>query len=134
MAGIISFAGYDGSVYLMGWTGGYVLLALLLAPYLRKFGKFTVPDFVGDRYYSNSARVVAVVCAIFVSFTYVAGQMRGVGVVFSRFLKLTSIPVSLSVWRWSSLCSIGWMKGITTQVAQYVILIFAFMVPAFLSA
>ncbi|HET6418299.1 MAG TPA: hypothetical protein VFG22_18525, partial [Polyangiales bacterium] len=88
MAGLISFMGYDGAVYLMGWTGGYVLLALLLAPYLRKFGKFTVPDFVGDRYYSNSARIVAVLCAVFVSFTYVAGQMRGVGVVFSRFLEV----------------------------------------------
>ena len=91
MAGIISFLGYDGSVYLMGWTGGYVLLALLLAPYLRKFGKFTVPDFVGDRYYSQTARIVAVICAVFISFTYVAGQMRGVGVVFSRFLE---VPVS----------------------------------------
>lgn len=88
MAGLISFSGYDGSVYLMGWTGGYVLLALLLAPYLRKFGKFTVPDFVGDRYYSNKARVVAVICALFISFTYVAGQMRGVGIVFSRYLEL----------------------------------------------
>jgi cation/acetate symporter len=88
MAGLISFSGYDGSVYLMGWTGGYVLLALLLAPYLRKFGKFTVPDFVGDRYYSNTARVVAVICALFISFTYVAGQMRGVGIVFSRYLEV----------------------------------------------
>jgi cation/acetate symporter len=100
MAGLISFMGYDGSVYLMGWTGGYVLLALLLAPYLRKFGKFTVPDFVGDRYYSNAARTVAVICAIFVSFTYVAGQMRGVGVVFSRFLEVdinTGIIIGMAI-------------------------------------
>ncbi|MEM1034777.1 MAG: sodium:solute symporter family protein, partial [Myxococcota bacterium] len=132
MAGIISFAGYDGSVYLLGWTGGYVLLALLLAPYLRKFGRFTVPDFVGDRYYSKTARVVAVVCAIFVSFTYVAGQMRGVGVVFSRFLEVditTGVVIGMVlVFLYSVL---GGMKGITyTQVSQYVILIFAFMVPA----
>lgn len=132
MAGIISFSGYDGSVYLMGWTGGYVLLALLLAPYLRKFGKFTVPDFVGDRYYSDTARLVAVVCALFVSFTYVAGQMRGVGVVFSRFLE---VPVEWGVV--IGMCIVffyavlGGMKGITyTQVAQYCVLIFAFMVPA----
>lgn len=133
MAGIISFAGYDGSVYLMGWTGGYVLLALLLAPYLRKFGKFTVPDFVGDRYYSNLARVVAVLCAIFVSFTYVAGQMRGVGVVFSRFLEVditTGVLIGMGLVFFYAV--LGGMKGITyTQVAQYVILIFAFMVPAF---
>ncbi|MAQ16900.1 MAG: cation acetate symporter [Sandaracinus sp.] len=132
MAGILSFAGYDGSVYLLGWTGGYVLLALLLAPYLRKFGKFTVPDFVGDRYYSKSARVVAVLCAIFVSFTYVAGQMRGVGVVFSRFLE---VDITLGVLIGMALvffyAVLGGMKGITyTQVAQYVVLIFAFMVPA----
>lgn len=132
MAGIISFSGYDGSVYLMGWTGGYVLLALLLAPYLRKFGKFTVPDFVGDRYYSDTARLVAVLCALFVSFTYVAGQMRGVGVVFSRFLE---VPVEWGVV--IGMCIVffyavlGGMKGITyTQVAQYCVLIFAFMVPA----
>jgi len=132
MAGIISFAGYDGSVYLMGWTGGYVLLALLLAPYLRKFGKFTVPDFVGDRYYSKTARVVAVVCAVFVSFTYVAGQMRGVGVVFSRFLEVdinTGVLIGMALVFFYAV--LGGMKGITyTQVAQYVILIFAFMVPA----
>ena len=132
MAGIISFAGYDGSVYLMGWTGGYVLLALLLAPYLRKFGKFTVPDFIGDRYYSQSARLVAVFCAIFVSFTYVAGQMRGVGIVFSRFLE---VPVTTGVLLGMGIvffyAVLGGMKGITyTQVAQYCILIFAFMVPA----
>lgn len=132
MAGIISFAGYDGSVYLMGWTGGYVLLAMLLAPYLRKFGKFTVPDFVGDRYYSDTARVVAVFCALFVSFTYVCGQMRGVGVVFSRFL---GVGVTEGVIIGMALVFIyavfGGMKGITyTQVAQYCVLIFAFMVPA----
>ena len=132
MAGLISFMGYDGSVYLMGWTGGYVLLALLLAPYLRKFGKFTVPDFVGDRYYSQGARTVAVFCAIFVSFTYVAGQMRGVGVVFSRFLE---VPVNWGVVIGMAIvffyAVLGGMKGITyTQVAQYCVLIFAFMVPA----
>ncbi len=132
MAGIISFSGYDGSVYLMGWTGGYVLLALLLAPYLRKFGKFTVPDFIGDRYYSNTARTVAVICALFISFTYVAGQMRGVGVVFSRFLEVdinTGVYIGMSIVFFYAV--LGGMKGITyTQVAQYVILIFAFMVPA----
>lgn len=133
MAGIISFMGYDGAVYLMGWTGGYVLLALLLAPYLRKFGKFTVPDFIGDRYYSNTARTVAVICAIIVSFTYVAGQMRGVGVVFSRFLE---VPINTGVYIGMGLvffyAVLGGMKGITyTQVAQYCVLIFAFMVPAF---
>lgn len=133
MAGLISFMGYDGAVYLMGWTGGYVLLALLLAPYLRKFGKFTVPDFIGDRYYSNVARTVAVICAIIVSFTYVAGQMRGVGVVFSRFLE---VPVEVGVYIGMAIvffyAVLGGMKGITyTQVAQYCILIFAFMVPAF---
>ena len=132
MAGIISFAGYDGSVYLMGWTGGYVLLALLLAPYLRKFGKFTVPDFIGDRYYSNTARTVAVVCAIVVSFTYVAGQMRGVGLVFSRFLEVdinTGVYIGTAIVFFYAI--VGGMKGITyTQVAQYCVLIFAFMVPA----
>lgn len=133
MAGLISFMGYDGAVYLMGWTGGYVLLALLLAPYLRKFGKFTVPDFIGDRYYSNVARTVAVICAIIVSFTYVAGQMRGVGVVFSRFLE---VPIEHGVYIGMGLvffyAVLGGMKGITyTQVAQYCVLIFAFMVPAF---
>ena len=132
MAGIISFAGYDGAVYLMGWTGGYVLLALLLAPYLRKFGKFTVPDFIGDRYYSNVARTVAVVCAIVVSFTYVAGQMRGVGLVFSRFLEVeidTGVYIGTVVVFFYAI--LGGMKGITyTQVAQYCVLIFAYMVPA----
>ncbi len=133
MAGIISFAGYDGAVYLMGWTGGYVLLALLLAPYLRKFGKFTVPDFIGDRYYSDVARTVAVICAIIVSFTYVAGQMRGVGVVFSRFLE---VDINVGVYIGMAIvffyAVLGGMKGITyTQVAQYCVLIFAFMVPAF---
>ncbi|ETN97043.1 sodium:solute symporter family protein [Zhouia amylolytica] len=133
MAGLISFAGYDGSVYLMGWTGGYVLLALLLAPYLRKFGKFTVPDFIGDRYYSNIARLVAVISALFVSFTYVAGQMRGVGVVFSRFLEVdvnTGVFIGMAIVLFYAV--LGGMKGITyTQVAQYCVLIFAFMVPAF---
>ena len=132
MAGIISFSGYDGSVYLMGWTGGYVLLALLLAPYLRKFGKFTVPDFIGDRYYSNTARIVAVFCALIVSFTYVAGQMRGVGVVFSRFLEVdinTGVIIGMVIVLFYAV--LGGMKGITyTQVAQYCVLIFAFMVPA----
>jgi len=132
MAGLISFSGYDGGVYLMGWTGGYVLLALLLAPYLRKFGKFTVPDFIGDRYYSNVARTVAVICALFVSFTYVAGQMRGVGVVFSRFLEVDiNIGVVIGMAMVFLFAVLGGMKGITyTQVAQYCILIFAFMVPA----
>lgn len=132
MAGLISFTGYDGSVYLMGWTGGYVLLALLLAPYLRKFGKFTVPDFIGDRYYSNVARTVAVACAIIVSFTYVAGQMRGVGVVFSRFLEVDiNVGVGIGMALVFFYAVLGGMKGITyTQVAQYCILIFAFMVPA----
>jgi cation/acetate symporter len=132
MAGLISFMGYDGSVYLMGWTGGYVLLALLLAPYLRKFGKFTVPDFVGDRYYSQTARTVAVFCALFVSFTYVAGQMRGVGVVFSRFLEVPiNYGVVIGMFIVFFYAVLGGMKGITyTQVAQYCILIFAFMVPA----
>jgi len=132
MAGLIAFLGYDGSVYRMGWTGGYVLLALLLAPYLRKFGKYTVPDFIGDRYYSQTARLVAVVCAIFVSFTYVAGQMRGVGIVFSRFLE---VPVEFGVLIGMAIvfsyAVLGGMRGITyTQVAQYCVLIFAYMVPA----
>lgn len=132
MAGIISFMGRDGSVYLMGWTGGYVLLALLLAPYLRKFGRFTVPDFIGERYYSNTARVVAVICLIFISFTYVAGQMRGVGIVFSRFLEVevtTGVIIGMAVVFMYAV--LGGMKGITyTQVAQYCVLIFAYMVPA----
>ncbi len=132
MAGMISFMGYAGSIYLMGWTGGYVLLALLLAPYLRKFGKFTVPDFVGDRYYSNSARVVALICAIFVSLTYVAGQMRGVGIVFSRFLEVdvnTGVGIGMAIVFFYA--ALGGMKGITwTQVAQYIILIIAFLIPA----
>ncbi|MCF8474849.1 MAG: cation acetate symporter [Emcibacter sp.] len=132
MAGLISFMGRDGSMYLMGWTGGYVLLALLLAPYLRKFGKFTVPDFVGDRYYSDTARLVAVICAIFVSFTYVAGQMRGVGIVFSRFLEVdieTGVLIGMTIVFFYAV--LGGMKGITyTQVAQFCVLIFAFMVPA----
>lgn len=132
MAGLISFMGYDGSVYLMGWTGGYVLLALLLAPYLRKFGKFTVPDFIGERYYSKTARLVAVFCALLVSFTYVAGQMRGVGVVFSRFLEVditTGVIIGMIIVLFYAV--LGGMKGITyTQVAQYCVLIFAFMVPA----
>ena len=130
--GMISFMGYDGSVYLMGWTGGYVLLALLLAPYLRKFGKFTVPDFIGERYYSRTARLVAVFCALLVSFTYVAGQMRGVGVVFSRFLEVditTGVIIGMIIVLFYAV--LGGMKGITyTQVAQYCVLIFAFMVPA----
>ncbi|MFD0862210.1 sodium:solute symporter family protein [Sungkyunkwania multivorans] len=133
MAGLISFMGYDGSVFLMGWTGGYVLLALLLAPYLRKFGKFTVPDFIGDRYYSNTARTVAVICALIVSFTYVAGQMRGVGIVFSQFLQVDiNIGVIIGMSVVLVFAFLGGMKGITyTQVAQYCVLIFAFMVPAF---
>ncbi|WP_119393453.1 sodium:solute symporter family protein [Salinibius halmophilus] len=132
MAGLISFLGYDGSVYLMGWTGGYVLLALCLAPYLRKFGKFTVPDFIGDRYYSQTARTVAVVCAIFVSFTYVAGQMRGVGVVFSRFLEVdVNMGVIIGMGIVFVYAVLGGMKGITyTQVAQYCVMIFAYIVPA----
>ncbi len=132
MAGLISFMGRDGSVYLMGWTGGYVLLALLLAPYLRKFGKYTVPDFVGERYYSQPARVIALFCAIFVSFTYVAGQMRGVGVVFSRFLEVdinTGVLIGMAIVFFYAV--LGGMKGITyTQVAQYCVLIFAYLVPA----
>ena len=132
MAGIISFMGRDGAVYLMGWTGGYVLLALLLAPYLRKFGRFTVPDFIGERYYSKTARIVAVVCLIFISFTYVAGQMRGVGIVFSRYLEVdvsTGVIIGMAVVFMYAV--LGGMKGITyTQVAQYCVLIFAYMVPA----
>lgn len=132
MAGIIAFAGYDASVYLMGWTGGYVLLALLLAPYLRKFGKFTVPEFIGERYYSKTARVVAVICLIIISFTYVAGQMRGVGIVFSRFLEveiITGLLIGMGIVFFYAV--LGGMKGITyTQVAQYCVLIFAYMVPA----
>jgi len=132
MAGLISFMGYDGAQYLLGWTGGYVLLALLLAPYLRKFGKFTVPDFIGDRYYSQTARVVAVVCAIFVSFTYVVGQMKGVGIAFSRFLEVDfSTGVLIGVGIVFFYAVLGGMKGITyTQVAQYCVLIFAYLVPA----
>jgi len=132
MAGLIATMGRDGSVYLMGWTGGYVLLALLLAPYLRKFGKFTVPDFVGDRYYSSTARLVAVVCALFISFTYVAGQMRGVGIVFSRFLNVEvdyGVLIGMAIVFFYAV--LGGMKGITyTQVAQYCVLIFAYLVPA----
>lgn len=132
MAGLISFMGYDGAVYLMGWTGGYVLLALCIAPYLRKFSKFTVPDFIGDRYYSQTARTVAVICAIFISFTYIAGQMRGVGVVFSRFLEVeivTGVLIGIGVVFFYAV--LGGMKSITyTQVAQYCVLIFAYMVPA----
>jgi cation/acetate symporter len=132
MAGIIAFMGRDGAVYLMGWTGGYVLLALLLAPYLRKFGRFTVPDFIGERYYSRAARIVAVVCLIFVSFTYVAGQMRGVGIVFSRFLEVdvnTGVIIGMAIVFMYAV--LGGMKGITyTQVAQYCVLLFAYMVPA----
>ncbi|CDT62226.1 sodium:solute symporter family protein [Vibrio coralliirubri] len=132
MAGIISFVGYDGAVYLMGWTGGYVLLALCLAPYLRKFGQFTVPDFIGERYYSKTARMVAVFCAIFVSFTYVAGQMRGVGVVFSRFLEVDiNLGIIIGMGIVFFYAVLGGMKGITyTQVAQFCVLIFAFLVPA----
>ena len=132
MAGLISFMGYDGAVYLMGWTGGYVLLALCLAPYLRKFGKFTVPAFIGDRYYSNTARTVAVICAVFVCFTYVAGQMRGVGVVFSRFLEVDiTMGVIIGMGIVFFYAVLGGMKGITyTQVAQYCVLICAYLVPA----
>lgn len=133
MAGLISFMGYDGSIYLMGWTGGYVLLALLLAPYLRKFGKYTVPDFVGERYYSDTARVVAAVCAMFVSMTYVAGQMRGVGIVFSRFLEVNiwqGVLIGMCIVAFFAV--LGGMKGITwTQVVQFFVLIFAFLIPAF---
>ena len=133
MAGLISFLGYDGSIYLIGWTGGYVLLALLLAPYLRKFGKYTVPDFIGDRYYSNVARLVAVVAAIFVSLTYVAGQMLGVGIVFSRFLQVeinTGVVIGMVIVGFFAV--LGGMKGITwTQVVQYGVLICAYLIPAF---
>ena len=132
MAGIISFLGYGGSQYLMGWTGGYVLLALCLAPYLRKFGKFTVPDFIGERYYSQNARTIALICAIFVSFTYVVGQMKGVGVAFSRFLEIpydSGVIIGIAIVFFYAV--LGGMKGITyTQVAQYCVLIFAFTVPA----
>ncbi|MEM6723299.1 MAG: sodium:solute symporter family protein [Bacteroidota bacterium] len=132
MAGLISFMGYDGAQYLLGWTGGYVLLALLLAPYLRKFGKFTVPDFIGERYYSQTARVVAVLCAIFVSFTYVVGQMKGVGIAFSRFLEVdftTGVLIGVGIVFFYAV--LGGMKGITyTQVAQYCVLVFAYLVPA----
>lgn len=133
MAGLIAFSGYDASVYLMGWTGGYVMLALLLAPYLRKFGQFTVPDFIGTRYYSKFARVVAVICLIFISFTYIAGQMRGVGIVFSRFLDVDiTMGVIIGMCIVFFYAVLGGMKGITyTQVAQYCVLIFAYMVPAF---
>ena len=132
MAGIIAFEGADGARYLMGWTGGYVLLALMLAPYLRKFAKFTVPDFVGDRYYSQTARLVAVICVIFISFTYVAGQMRGVGIVFSRFLEVDiNVGVIIGMGIVFFYAVLGGMKGITyTQVAQYCVLIFAYLVPA----
>jgi cation/acetate symporter len=132
MAGLIAFLGYDGSVYLMGWTGGYVLLALLLAPYLRKFGKFTVPEFIAERYYSHTARVVAVICLIFISFTYVAGQMRGVGIVFSRFLEVeVTVGLVIGMGVVFVYAVLGGMKGITyTQVAQYCVLIFAYTVPA----
>ncbi|TDJ10966.1 MAG: cation acetate symporter [Gammaproteobacteria bacterium] len=132
MAGLIAFLGYDGSVYLMGWTGGYVLLALFLAPYLRKFGKFTVPEFIAERYYSKTARIVAVICLIFISFTYVAGQMRGVGIVFSRFLEVdVTIGLIIGMGVVFIYAVLGGMKGITyTQVAQYCVLIFAYTVPA----
>ncbi|NJL04397.1 MAG: cation acetate symporter [Chloroflexaceae bacterium] len=132
MAGLISTLGFDGSIYLMGWTGGYVLLTLLLAPYLRKFGKYTVPDFVGDRYYSNTARLVAAICALFVSLTYIAGQMRGVGIVFSRFLQIDialGIVIGMAIVAFFSV--LGGMKGITwTQVAQYFVLIIAYLIPS----
>ena len=132
MAGLISFMGYDGAQYLMGWTGGYVLLALLLAPYLRKFGQFTVPDFIGERYYTQTARVVAVICALFISFTYVVGQMKGVGVAFSRFLGVefgTGVLIGAGIVFFYAV--LGGMKGITyTQVVQFCVLIFAFTVPA----
>ncbi len=132
MAGLISFMGYDGAIYLMGWTGGYVLLALLLAPYLRKFGQYTVPDFVGTRYYSDVARIVAVICAVFVSLTYVAGQMRGVGIVFSRFLNVDiTVGVIIGMVIVAFFAVLGGMKGITwTQVAQYFVLIVAFLIPS----
>ncbi|MEM9807863.1 MAG: VC_2705 family sodium/solute symporter, partial [Cyanobacteria bacterium P01_D01_bin.56] len=132
MAGLVSFLGYDGSIYLMGWTGGYVLLALLLVPYLRKFGKYTVPDFIGDRYYSNWARLVAVVAALFISLIYIVGQMRGVGIVFSRFLQVdvnTGVMIGMIIVGFFAV--LGGMKGITwTQVAQYYVLIIAYLIPA----
>jgi cation/acetate symporter len=132
MAGLIAFNGYGASVFLMGWTGGYVLLAMLLAPYLRKFGKFTVPEFIGDRYYSQTARIVAVVCLILASITYVIGQMKGIGVAFSRFLETdydTGLYIGMGIVFFYSV--LGGMKGITyTQIAQYVVLIFAYTVPA----
>ncbi|MCB0194774.1 MAG: cation acetate symporter [Anaerolineae bacterium] len=133
MAGIIAFLGYDGAIYLMGWTGGYVLLALLLAPYLRKFGQYTVPDFVGDRYYSQTARAIAALAAVFISFTYVAGQMRGVGIVFSRYLQVEIwLGVVIGMIIVAFFAVLGGMKGITwTQVAQYAVLILAYLVPAF---
>ncbi len=132
MAGLIAFLGYDGSVYLMGWTGGYVLLALFLAPYLRKFGKFTVPEFIAERYYSKTARIVAVICLIVISFTYVAGQMRGVGIVFSRFLEVeVTVGLAIGMGVVFVYAVLGGMKGVTyTQVAQYCVLIFAYTVPA----
>ncbi len=132
MAGLISTMGYDGAIYLLGWTGGYVLLALLLAPYLRKFGKYTVPDFVGDRYYSQTARLIAAIATIIISLTYVAGQMRGVGIVFSRFVGLPiewGVVLGMAIVAFFAL--LGGMKGITwTQVAQYAVLIVAYMIPA----
>ncbi|MDX1380085.1 MAG: VC_2705 family sodium/solute symporter, partial [Xanthomonadales bacterium] len=132
MAGLIAFLGYDGSVYLMGWTGGYVLLALLLAPYLRKFGKFTVPEFIGDRFYSKGARLVAVICLIIASITYVIGQMKGVGVAFGRFLQVefeTGVMIGMAVVFFYAV--LGGMKGITyTQIAQYCVLILAYTIPA----
>ena len=132
MAGLIAYSGYGGSVFLMGWTGGYVLLALLLAPYLRKYGKFTVPDFIGDRYYSQSARLIAVFCAIVISFVYVCGQMQGAGIVFSRFLEVdieTGVLIGMAIVFFYAV--LGGMKGITyTQVAQYCVLIFAYTIPA----
>lgn len=132
MAGMISFSGYIGSQFLMGWTGGYVLLALMLAPYLRKFGKFTVPDFIGERYYSQTARVIAVICALFISFTYAVGQMKGVGIAFARFLEVkfeTGVVIGIVIVMFYTV--LGGMKGITyTQVAQYCVMIFAYLVPA----
>ena len=133
MAGLISFLGRDGTFYLMGWTGGYVLLALLLAPYLRKFGKFTVPDFIGDRYYSQSARLIAVFCAVVISFVYVCGQMQGAGIVFSRFLEVrieTGVLIGMAIVFFYAV--LGGMKGITyTQVAQYCVMVFAYTIPVF---
>lgn len=132
MAGLVAFLGYDGTIYLMGWTGGYVLLALLLAPYLRKFGKFTVPDFIGDRFYSNSARAVAAIATIFISLTYISGQMRGVGIVFSRYLQvdiIVGVLIGMAIVGFFSL--LGGMKGVTwTQAVQYFVIIIAFLIPA----